>query len=180
MSTTYAITEALAETKTIAKRLASKRQFIAQHLARHGSMVDPLASQGGSAEAVRRERQAMRDLEARLIGIRRAISKANDVVEIELHGERRTIAEWLTWRREVAPGLQTFLREMQSGITRLRQEARNKGWSVNETGSTEQNVYVNLDEIALAQEIEQVDHVLGDLDGALSLKNATTNVEVAD
>jgi hypothetical protein len=37
---------------------------------------------------------------------------------------------------------------------------------------------VNLSEVELSKESEELEHILGDLDGQLSLKNATTIIEV--
>lgn len=51
------ITEALAEIKTIGKRIDSKKQFVTSHLARQDGVKDPLEKDGGSAELLKRERQ---------------------------------------------------------------------------------------------------------------------------
>lgn len=180
---TMTITEALAGIKTIGKRLEKKRQFAEQFLARQEGLKDPLLREGGSVEALREARQSIDDLEEGIIRIRRAIAKANDVIELSVHGTMRTIAEWLIWRREVATGRQAFLGRLQQGIAAVRAQAQQKGWNVVRAEGDAQaqtDFIVNLDERALAAEIEGMEEILGILDGQLSLKNATTTVEIAE
>ena len=80
------ITEALAEIKTIGKRIASKQAFIGQYLARQDGVRDPLEKDGGSAEVIKRERQAIGDLETRIITLRQGIQHANDETKVSVVG----------------------------------------------------------------------------------------------
>jgi len=180
---TMTITEALAEIKTIGKRLEKKRAFVEQFLARQEGLKDPLSREGGSVEALRETRQSIDALEERIIRIRRSIAKANDVVELSVGGRSRTIAEWLIWRREVASGRTQFLTRLQNAIGSVRSQAKQKGWNVVRAEGEAQaqtDFIVNIDERALSAEIELMEEILGSLDGQLSLKNATTMVEVAE
>lgn len=174
------ITEALAEIKTINKRLASKRQFVTSYLWRQEALKDPL--EGGSAVAIKRERQAILDLEERIVALRIAIDKANNDTAITVAGQTRTIQQWLSWRRDVAPGQSAFLGEMRNGIARMRQDAARKSLGVFEATGAEgkakpQDIVVNIDEATLAAETEKMEEVLGALDGQLSLRNATTMID---
>lgn len=176
------ITEALAEIKTIIKRIEKKRQFVREFLFRQDFLKDPLENQGGSRSALENERQAIADLEARIVGLRRAIQKANESTVVVIGGEARSIADWLVWRREVAPGVQAFLAMLRSGLQQVRTQAVQKGVSVRIAGeaaaaSQPNDVVVNIDEKALAAETEELESILGSLDGQLSLKNATTVVD---
>ena len=54
------ITEALAEIKTVGKRVEKKREFIKSFLARQDGIKDPLEKDGGSYQAIARERQLKR------------------------------------------------------------------------------------------------------------------------
>lgn len=177
------ITEALAETKTIEKRITKKRDTIGQYLGRQEKVKDPLASDGGSVDYIKREEQAVNDLEERLIAIRRAILTANQSTIVSLNGDTRSIQDWLTWRREVAPKQQAYLARVRQGIESLRKECQQKGLNVVSAvatvGNVEPNdVWVNLSEVELAARIEKLEAMLGDLDGQLSLKNATTMVNL--
>jgi len=177
------ITEALAETKTLDKRITKKREAIAGFLARQEKVKDPLAAEGGSVQFIEREEQAIADLEERLIGIRRAILKANTETLVSVNGDTRSIQDWLTWRREVAPKQQAYLVAIRGGIQKVRQECQQKGLAMvqatAQVGTAEPNdVWVNVSEKELAERIEKLETVLGTLDGQLSLKNATTTVEV--
>src|SRR5437762_2223860 len=101
------ITEALAELKTLQKRIEKKREFVVTFLARQDGLKDPLGNDGGSFVALGRELQAIHDLDARRVLIRTNIQKINQSTPITVENVTRTIAEWLTWRKEVAPGEQS-------------------------------------------------------------------------
>lgn len=177
---TVTITEALAELKVIDKRLATKREFVTSYLYRQNLYKDPLDKDGGSAKLVAAERQAIRDLEERKVRIRRAIAQANEVTPVTAGGTTRTIAEWLTWRRDVAPTQQTFIRGLKQKLDAVRRDAQQKGLTVTaDTASqNDKDIIVNVSEKGLADEAEALETTLATLDGQLSLKNATVTIEV--
>lgn len=83
------ITEALAEIKTIGKRIEKKREFIGGFLARQDGVRDPLEKDGGSAKAIAGERQSVNDLEDRIVALRRGIQRANDETSVTINGITR-------------------------------------------------------------------------------------------
>lgn len=177
------ITEALAEIKTLDKRLAAKRQSIlgGAVLARQEGLKDPITETGGSREFIRRERQAIGDLEARKVAIRMAIQQANHATPITVAGQTRTIAQWLTWRKEIAPGANSFLASIRSAVNANRQQALQKGLNVvtdSTSAKSMTDVIVNVDEADVLRDIEELDTILGTLDGQLSLKNATVLIDI--
>jgi hypothetical protein len=189
------ITEALAEIKTIAKRIATKREFVAGYLLRHEEIRDPLEKDGGSTEQLRRERQAIADLEERVIAIRAAIANSNANTKITVGGITRSVTEWLAWRKEIAPGAGTFLAQLRNRIDQVRQaQARGQvprtvgpelaALSVRATARSGNErekppeIIINIDEKALSTESEKHEEILGQLDGQLSLKNATTEIRI--
>lgn len=175
------ITEALAELKTIQKRVEKKRGFILQYLARQDGVKDPLAKEGGSIEVVARERQAIRDLDTRHVLIRTSIQRINQATPITIAETTKTIAEWLTWRKEIAPDTQKFLAQLRQTLLQSRTQAQQKGLAVVGTGQTAAaptDLLINIDEAALAHDAEQMETILGTLDGQLSLKNATILIDV--
>lgn len=180
--TTLTITEALAELKTLQKRIEKKRQAVAPYLLRQTIVVDPHVSiEGGSREYVRRERQAIADLARRVVSIRVAIQRKNHETPVTVGGETRTLAEWLAWRRETAEGELKFLQAIYGAIVKTRDDIVKKGGAVGEDVKIDQrNVVVNLDEAELLTEIEHGETVRGTLDGQLSLKNATITIEIPD
>jgi len=174
------ITEALAEIKTIDKRLEKKRQFVTGYLARQDIVKDPLEKDGGSVTALQRERQAISDLEERKIAIRAAISSVNAASGLTVGKTTRTISDWLVWKREIAPKRQSFLAELRRGIDEIRSQVLRKGGSIVESGggTNQADVVVNINELELSEDIEALEEVLGNLDGQLSLKNAITLVDL--
>jgi microcystin degradation protein MlrC len=175
------ITEALADLKTLGKRIEKKREYIASFLVRQDGVKDPLAKEGGSEVVIARERQAITDLETRHVAIRTAIQRVNQAASITVTDVTKTIAEWLTWRKEVAPGQQAFVNKLRHGIQQARTQAQQKGWAVvsaTQTAAQPTDLVVNADEAALAAEAERLETILGTLDGQLSLKNATVTIDV--
>lgn len=174
------ITEALADLKTIDKRIQKKREFVLAYLLRQEMQKDPLEKEGGSVNAINAELQSIGDLFERKIVIRAAINKANTDTSIEIQGIKRTINDWLVWRREVAASHGQLLNEINGKIQSTRQDAIRKGLAVvsGQPAANPTDVLVNLNEQELAKEIEQREEILGVLDGQLSLKNATILIEV--
>jgi len=173
------ITEALAEIKTIEKRLQAKRDFVKTYMLRVDSLKDPLEKDGGSEKAVAEAQQAINDLQERICELRQGIQKANEDNTIKIEKSERTIADWLVWRREVAPGQQMFLKNLKNGLTSARQQVRQQeSWNRPKATEPEKmlDIVVNIDESKLNAEIETLEKILGDLDGQLSLKNATVMI----
>lgn len=180
--TAITITEALASVVTIGKRLEKKREFVTTFLCRQDAIRDPLQIQGGSSQAIQAERQSIADLEKNIIEIRRGIQAANARENVTIGGVTNSIADWLVWRRDVAPTQQNFLRQLRNKIDTVREQAKKQGVQMVPAGqpaAQPTDVIVNIDERKLATEIENLETTLGTLDGALSLKNATTTIEVA-
>lgn len=180
------ITEALQEIKTIGKRLEKKRSAIGQYVGRDFRVRDPLEKDGGSEKYIREERQAVQDLSNRVISIRTAIQRSNLDSQMTVSGKTRSVTEWLTWRREISAQEKAFLQAMTSTINKWRQDIQSKGGRIvaatvayNEApdASAPPQIIVNIDEKALLDEQEQVETILGELDGKLSLFNATTVID---
>ena len=177
--TKITITEALAEVPTIEKRIEKKSEFILNYLCRQSSVRDPHEKEGGSSVLIAREMQAIQDLQDRLVKIRSSIQKANAENTITIGEKTRTILDWLTWRREIAPRQQEFLRARIHKINEVRVQASRLGVGVTDKDSGFSSDYlVNINERELAEEIEELETVLGTLDGQLSLKNATVLIDL--
>ena len=170
------ITEALAEVPTIAKKVSKKQQFVQDFLSRPAAVRDPHEKDGGSAELIRRELQAIADNEQRLIAIRSGIAQSNAVTKITIGTTTRTVADWLTWRREIAPTQQMRLNGMANTLRTLRNKAQQQGVKVAENPEGFTDYIININERDLADQIEALETTLGALDGQLSLKNATTTI----
>ena len=177
------ITEALAEIKTIGKRLEKKRESVFQYIGRQEGIKDPLEKSGGSEKFIKQETQAIGDLESRIIALRSGIQRTNDVTTVTIGTISRTISEWLIWKRDVLPKSKEFLGKFRQVIQGIKDNAKRQGNMVVAKGETPQaptDVIINMDEAKLASQIENLEEVIGSLDGQLSLKNATTFVEIED
>lgn len=177
------ITEALAELKTLEKRIEKKRQFILLYSTRYEGLRDPLSKDGGSPKVLAQELQSIDDLTTRHIKIRTEIQKSNHETKITVGDLTRSVAEWLTWRKEVATGEKNFLSSLIRTITQARHTAQTKGGSVvsaiaTTAESKPTDLVVNIDEGLLGKEDERIEEILGSLDGQLSLRNATTTIEL--
>ena len=179
--TEMTITEALAELKTIGSRINKRNQTVLQYLYWDAKLRDPMEKEGGVIEFVSRERQAVQDLEERMVKIRVAIQRANLDTVLELDGHKRSVSEWLVWRREVAGGQQNTLRSMSQRINQVRQQAVQQNRSLTETrDASPEEIIVTVSERDLAADMDGLEEVLGVLDGRLSLLNATVTIEIPD
>jgi hypothetical protein len=186
--TKLTITEALAEVKTINSRIKKKRESIMRYFARDSKLKDPLEESGGSIAFVRQERQAIHDLEERIVTIRSAIQAKNLETNVQVGDKTRTVSAWLNWRREVAEpddiqrskeGSRAFLNQMVREITNVRQQLLAKGYKVVDQETKDGNqIVIAVNERELAADVETMETTLGDLDGKLSLINATTFIEI--
>jgi len=168
------ITEALAEIKTIGKRIEKKQEFVNQYLVRPENMRDPLDKEGGSEVKIRDAVQGITDLYKRWVALRLAIQKVNYEVVVMVGSEGMTIAQWLIWRREVAQGVKKFWDSMAQQVVAKSQFQFTNAGGVRETW----NPIVSYPASAITEEREKLEQILGDLDGQLSLKNATTFIEI--
>lgn len=180
MQTKITVTEALQEVKTIDARIQKKKEFIFNFLFRQNNQRDPHEKDGGSATLIARERQSISDLLERKITIRNAINVVNSENIIVIKEQTRTIAEWLIWKRDVAPILRSVLNETAERLQSMRQEVSRKGLAVTQNAPSEVtlDVVVNINEAELARQIENLEETLSTLDGQFSLKNATIQIEV--
>lgn len=127
-------------------------------------------------------------MESRIVAIRTAIQKSNLETKATVTDKTLSVAEWLTFRREVATGRQTFLNQLNVGIKQMRDKVTRDGGRVTsgiasataivEASKPSVEIIIHLDEKALLEEQELLEKTLGDLDGKLSLLNATTVIEV--
>jgi hypothetical protein len=172
------ITEALADIKTITERVTKKQNATMPYLARDARIVDPFEKDGGSAEHVKRERQAIDDLQLRYQRIRIAIQKANLATVLAVEGREMTVAEWLVWRKEIASSAGSFQQQMFQAVQRGREEIKRRAQDPAAEKIAPAVMVVNLDEKALLEEIDTHTKILGVLDGKLSLVNATTSIDI--
>lgn len=176
--TKITITEALSEIKLMDKKAQKKAEFIVRYLVQLELAKDPLTEHGGSRNVIAQERQAMDDLLERKIVIRRFINDVNAKTKIKIGDQKRSIAEWLIWKRDVAPHKESFLRQLSNSIQRTREKALQEGRNIIQGESKKpEDVHIHLDEKELAEQLEEMDVILETLDGQLSLKNATTFIE---
>lgn len=180
------ITEALAEIKTIGKRLEKKKQAVLSNIGRDSRLKDPLDD---SVAFVKQERQAIEDLEKRIVAIRSAIQRSNLATNCTVGDNTFTVQEWLNFRREVASNRQMFLAEINQAVKNIRDKVSREGGRVSfaaaaavaTSGDGDKKpieILLHLDEKELLSQQEGLEKTLGDLDGKLSLLNATTVVEV--
>lgn len=186
-ATTMTITEALAEIKTLMARANKKRQAVLNHTHRDSNAVDPLAKDGTSqADFVASGRQSIRDMEDRIVRIRTAIQSANLATSLTIGiGDRaitRTVTAWLNWRKEISVVQREWMNMLNNQVVKARAEAQRFGGSaVNAAVSAEikeRHMVVNFNEVELMADIENMEAVLGELDGKLSLVNATVKITV--
>jgi hypothetical protein len=171
------ITEALATLKTIGKRIEAKRHALQEHCAYDSRLKDPMDKAGGSEEFWKRETQAIADLQGRYITIRTSIQRANSSTTLTIRGVTRSIAGWLIWKRDIAPSQLMFMRTVGNSVRSQRDDLRRRSRQESETAP---DLAVSFNESEFLAQTEEVEALLADLDGQLSLFNARTEIEVPD
>jgi len=178
METRITITEALSEVNLIKKKIETKKQKIQGAVVRHSHLEDPYATEGGSAKYIERENHAVRDLYSRLVKIRSRIADANLHNEITINGKTMPIQDWLTWKREVAKDYEQYVKGVcQQTDNSFSQLGRSPQVYKNDKGETcllQYTANINLPE--WQREAESVQDTFQQLDGQLSLKNATITI----
>lgn len=169
------LTEALNEIKLIDKKVDSEAKTIMTYITRSDALKDPLQKDGGSPNVLKGRKQAIGDLLTRKVMLRLAINQANLSTMLKIGQTEKSVAGWIVWRREASDIMKDFLTKMRMKITQDRisyQKTQTK------EGEKNADMVVNLDELALNDEAMTLKTTLGELDGKLSLHNATTTVEV--
>lgn len=171
------ITEALAQIKTINARIEKKREFVRKYCCRQRIMNDPYSETGGTAAQISKELQALDDLQAQVVALRLAILNTNLATTLTVAGRTMTVQGWLTWRREVAHGAQSFTQRVLQEVEHIRKESlKNGGNSGDGPANSQYDITVQINEPAFVKDYEQYSTILGELDGALSVINATTPI----
>lgn len=173
------ITEALAELKTLKARIEKKRAGVLPYLLRPAVMRDPMEKDGGVAQWISRERQGIADMETRYVALRTAIQRKNLESKLKVGDAEKTVADWLTWRREVSQGQVQFLAAIGREIANARKDPRTQGRAIKPEGeATSMDIIAHVNEVELLAESDALVGILGELDGKLSLANATLVIEV--
>jgi hypothetical protein len=181
MTGSLTITQGLREVKTLHERIAKKRQFINEHLVRQADRRDPLENDGGQAVVIAREIQAIADMEIRVLKLRRQIAIANLQTQVTVGDETMSISDWIIWKREIAPREREHLHSMAQRLNSAMVEARRGGLAVVAHGEptlTNLDVIFNFSVSALQEAADKLTRDLGELDGLLSMANATTLIDV--
>lgn len=173
------ITEALSEINLIKKKLDAKYNVIQSSLFRVEHLPDPYKNEGGLEAFFSKEMQSAGDLNERLLKIRSAISKANHETQVEVCGVKRTVQDWLNWKREVLPALRQHTTRIYESI-KDKQEVALQRPQVYKDENGAAHVVKTVSALSIneaAQGRAVVTEFEEKLDGKLSLINATTVIE---
>jgi hypothetical protein len=175
------LTEAFAEIEAINRHLTLQHAFLLALAVRPANLRDSLASTGGSAAMVAQEMQSLKALEDHRLAVRRAVRAVAQSATITIGEQTRTIADWLEWRRKVAPGRRSLLRSMRESIQSARKQAQDWNYAQPEGNVSVRpiDIVVNVHEPDWARQSEFLEEALGSLDGQLSLKSATLTIDIA-
>lgn len=185
MPTILTVQECLARLKTLTDRIQKKEAFVIQHAFRHTFYQDPLESAGGSKAALKAEYQSIQDLRQHYVEVRAAVNRSNEATSVTVGAVTRTISEWLIWKREIQKSEVNFLVSLKAKIDQGKAEVmRNfavvRQQGVQDAGTAKEAekslLVVNVDEMVLHKLADELTEILNQLDGQLSLKNATVTI----
>lgn len=174
------ITEALSEINLIKKKIEHKKKTVLGLVVKPQHIKDPYVNEGGTTGYLNREFQAISDLEKRLVSLRGAISIANCESQITVGEIKMSIHDWLTWKREVSKEQTSFVNAVVSTVKQHMDQAQ-KSPQVWEDAEGKKNLVVfesMIDYPAFIKKQEMLAEIFENLDGQLSLKNATVTVSI--
>lgn len=176
--TKITITEALSEINLIKKKIEHKKTSMQNLFVTASHAKDPYAEEGGSAAFLKKEFQALTDLRTRFVKLRAAISVANMDTEVTINERTMSIHDWLTWKREIVKEEQTFTNAVVTSVNAtLNQVQRSPQCYDDAEGKKHLVVFnTNIDLPSFVKRQENLTTMLENLDGQLSLKNATVMV----
>lgn len=166
------IIEALKELPLLDKRIEKKISQIAEYAAfvDNGHEELPFKTEAAQKGEVDSLVQSCHDLVARSAQIRRQLAVTNTSVEVEIGGEKRTIAEWIYYREA---GMGARSRAVQSLSDARAKNAIQRTQFDPEAGLKIVKFY---DEKARNGEIERLTDIAGQIDARLEMINATTDL----
>lgn len=174
------ITEALSEINLIKKKLEHKKKNTLTLLIKPDHTPDIYATEGGTPVFLKREFQSIDDLYRRFIKIRSAISKANIENDITLGERTQSIHDWLTWKREISKDETNFVNTVVTQTKGQLDEIGKSPRCFNDTEGKPQLLKVSamVDYTSFVKKQEELAVLFEQLDGKLSLKNATIIVSI--
>jgi hypothetical protein len=180
MTAKLTITEALSEINLINKKIDDKSSAITPALILAAHAKDPYTDHGAYVAS---ELQAINDLQKRLVRIRSAVQRANLDNTITIGEETKSIAEWLSWKKEVAEKAIGLFNRIRSEVTKhlTQNQSRPSVIQVQEGANVVSKIVefkyaVDLQDMAKRSEV--LSSMFENLDGQLSLKNATIAVTI--
>lgn len=174
------ITEALSELNLIKKKIEKKQAAVLDSLTRLDHMPDPFEDIGGSRAFVKIELQAIDDLRRQFVKIRSEIAKINTTTDVSVMGSTMTINEWLNWRREQATESRDFAYSVANKVKSAMDQHANRPPLVKDDQGNIRviNIIANVDYYKCLEKQQTISDMMEKLDGQLSLKNATTMIDV--
>jgi hypothetical protein len=174
------IAEALSEVKLMEKKLEKKHLFVLANLSRFDHIKDTFEKDGGATKALNSELQSINDLNKRLERIRASIAKANLDTNVTVGEDTRSLHEWITWKREIAPRHIKFIDAIHTSLkTRIDKETNNptafKDEEKNQVKLAQLVTHLSYQDFI--KQSEKLHDLLQTVDGKLSLKNATIVIE---
>lgn len=173
------MTQAFTELRTLEKRIQKKQEKILRYLYRTNDQIDPFGEEPGSKAEIQKELQSIEDLWQRYMDIRKAMRKANEETFITIEGVERSMADWVAWKREVAPKVGRFIQSMVLRVYQGRDEINRENIRRKKDEEVK-HIVINVDEKALSDRGENIEKILGALDGQLAVKNATVTLDIPD
>ena len=171
MESIMTITEGLAEIKLINNKINKKTKAVIDVSIRNEKFKDPYENEGGSAKFVQDTMQTITDLAERKKNIRMAIQLANEATVVKIGNYEMTIAEWLIWRRETLPSIKTSYMQVYSHVK--QEESMNNSFDKDSAG-----LVISVDAPSVHKKLEELGEIEDEIDGKLSMINATTTITI--
>jgi hypothetical protein len=166
------IIEALKELPVIEKRIEKQASQIAEYAGLVSNEQPPFGTSDAQKKKVSELIQSNYDLSKRYAKLKRALAITNTQVEVEVLGEKRTIAEWITFKTHTANQLARTLNALN--LSHAQARLQTSKFDVTE-GIKIERMY---DEEFKLKQSNRVQELLDNIDATLEIVNATTDLTV--
>lgn len=170
------INQALDRCAELKNKIQIEHQWLEANTYVHGA--DPYAERGGLRSEVAACFERIENMTDELSRLSVRVHTKNAETQIEINGQRRSVAEWIAWRRDIAGRFMRTVHKMRDETRRLREECRKAQVGIVNANPNHRQMVLALDEPAVRERETKTQLTLHKLKCAMRDINNTTYIEV--
>ena len=161
--------EAMKELKLIVAKISRNREETIKYSSGLSNEKPVFETEKAQSEYVARLIQSTEDLVKRYLDLKSAIEYTNLKTKVTIHGETRSISEWLVYKRNLA-GIRHHAYQAANDSVALGRKSKDAA------ALKDVQIVRYYDEAVMNAKLRNLIEILGSLDGTLEVINATTEL----